>query len=134
MTPTPYQKFRQKTRRIWQQSSSDFRYIKQLIQVSLLQKLYERNGLELHLTCSACPEQYDVCCGITKIAYLRLRGGQFTVEYPCVMGELLFYGHPEGDGMFEDYERFNFMCMALRSIKKRIENVSFIENALSDSQ
>lgn len=90
-------------------------------QVKILQKLYFRHGLTLILTCSACPEQYDVYCGRDKVSYLRLRGGQFTAEYPDVMGELVLCEHPEGDGMFESYERFNYMCRALRAINQRIE-------------
>lgn len=34
------------------------------------------------LTCHACPEQYDVFLGSEMIGYVRLRHGEFPVDYP----------------------------------------------------
>lgn len=39
-------------------------------------------GLLFELTCSACPEQYDVFKGDEMVAYIRLRGNHLRVYYP----------------------------------------------------
>lgn len=89
----------------------------QNLHLRILKKLYARHGLELELTCLACPEQYDVFFNGFQVGYLRLRGGWFTVEYPGVMGVMILCEYPKGDGFFEHFERFNYMCKALRAIK-----------------
>ena len=35
---------------------------------------------QFHLTCRACPEQYDVMDGHHIVAYVRYRGGCLTVN------------------------------------------------------
>jgi hypothetical protein len=119
MKPTPFQKFEQKRRRMFPKKRFD-EFDWQKLHVHLLQKLYARHGLDLHLTSLACPEQYDVLLGPDKVGYLRLRGGFFTVEYPDVMGVMILCEYPDGDGFFEHYERFKYMCKALRAIKSVI--------------
>lgn len=74
------------------------------------------NGCTLERTCYACPEQYDVFFQDFQIGYLRLRHGTFTAEYPDVGGKLAYYGYPEGDGIFEDSERFFFLREAVDSL------------------
>ena len=93
----------------------------QLHQVELAKKLYAKNGFDLQLTCSACPEQYDVLMRGENVGYLRLRHGRFRVEYPDIPGETIFEAYPNGDGMFEDNERLVFLTKALRAIQDKIK-------------
>lgn len=101
----------------WQKKADSLYY-----QLPLIQKLYLKNGLELKLTCSACPEQYDVFKDGKQVAYLRLRHGEFTVDYPDVGGNEILCLSPNGDGVFDDNERFFYLAKALRKILICIEN------------
>lgn len=47
-------------------------------------------NITLRLTCSACPEQYDAFIGDRKVGYLRLRWGEFRVDYPDCGGEMTY--------------------------------------------
>lgn len=80
-------------------------------------------GCELRLTCSACPEQYDVFQDGHQIGYLRLRGGWFRADYGGCGGETVFEAYPNGDGRFEDDERPKFLsdavCALLEEQHKR---------------
>lgn len=75
----------------------------------------------LKQTCGACPEQYDMLDeeGNT-VGYFRLRHGSFTVEYPDVRGILVYNANPDGDGIFEDYEREYYLTMGYLSIIKEL--------------
>lgn len=116
---------KQKIRRFWQQSPGlDAAYTAQFAQIEIAKKLYARNGFDLQLTCSACPEQYDVFFDGNKAGYLRLRHGRFTLEYPDCMEELLLDEYPDGDGMFEQQERLVFLTKALRAIQARMKEDS----------
>ena len=69
--------------------------------------------VKLVKTCGGCPEQYDAYIDGQRVGYLRLRHGNFSVEY-C--GDTVFSGHPRGDGIFEYEERndwLNKACYAL---------------------
>lgn len=72
---------------------------------------------QLVMTCSACPEQYDMLDqdGNT-VGYFRLRHGYFSVQYPDVGGKLVFEACPEGDGMFKDTEREGFLSAGMQAI------------------
>jgi hypothetical protein len=73
-------------------------------------------GYHLQLTCSACPEQYDVIKGKAKVGYLRLRHGSFSAEYPYD-GEIVYRAHPNGDGIFDSAEeREIHLTAAIRAI------------------
>ena len=73
-------------------------------------------GYHLQLTCSACPEQYDVIKAKNKVGYLRLRHGSFTAEYPYD-GEIVYRAQPNGDGVFDDAEeREAHLSAAIRAI------------------
>lgn len=85
-------------------------------QLTLIKKLYSKYGMELKITCSACPEQYEVFKNGNRVAYLRLRHGYFTVTVPDVSGVDILEAHPNGDGIFKTHERLRFMTDALRSI------------------
>ena len=75
-------------------------------------------GLEFDKTCSACPEQYDVYKDGKQVAYLRLRHGTFTVRCPDVGGKIVYTSCPEGDGLFEDHERDEFLDAAATEINE----------------
>lgn len=74
------------------------------------------NDITLVQTCGACPEQYDAYIGDKQVGYLRLRHGTFRVYYPGVNIKLVFEACPDGDGIFEDYEREQFLETAKRAI------------------
>ena len=76
-------------------------------------------GCTLRLTCSACPEQYDVERRGVRIGYLRLRHGEFTAAYPDVDGEIVYEAEPRGDGAFEDDERMEHLTAAVRALLER---------------
>ena len=44
--------------------------------------LLTTDEVELIKTCHACPEQYDAFFQGKQIGYLRLRHGEFRVDYP----------------------------------------------------
>ena len=82
-------------------------------------------GLKFNLTCSACPEQYDVENSEARIVgYIRLQHGSLTCEYPSVGGELI-YSHFFDDvwqGNFEsDDQREYHLNLIADRILKRIE-------------
>lgn len=82
-------------------------------------------GLEFYLTCSACPEQYDVeDKDGNMVGYVRLRWGSLTCEYPDVSGEYIYHASI-GDGWtggFEDDEQRTFHLNAIADkILERIE-------------
>jgi hypothetical protein len=75
-------------------------------------------GLELVLTCEACPEQYDLRGPDgEQLAYFRLRSGRFTVEVPDVGGEVAFFHEWPDDplkGMFDsDAERAGALAIGI---------------------
>ena len=70
--------------------------------------------LVLEMTCSACPEQYDVFLDDKDVGYLRLRHGRFTVD--CPFGNTIRTAFPEGDGCFDSDERMEYLEMAVNSI------------------
>lgn len=75
----------------------------------------------LKQTCFACPEQYDMLDKKGNIVgYFRLRHGNFTVEYPDVGGKLVFNAKPDGDGIFEDYEREYYLTLGYLAIINEI--------------
>lgn len=89
-------------------------------QYPIIQKLFSNNGLTLVITCPACPEQYDVFKGDKQVAYFRLRHGVFTVDYPDVEGDEIYYAEPKGNGIFDKDERLNYMAKAMRVVLNKI--------------
>lgn len=92
--------------------------------------------LRIVQTCGACPEQYDVFDEDDNyVGYLRLRHGHFTAEYyPDYSGndgKLVFRSMPEGDGMFEEFERPIHIGNALLAIKKVIAEEKGNEKAIA---
>ena len=84
------------------------------------------HGYKLVLTCSACPEQYDVFdLSGTQVAYFRLRHGSFTVAVPDAGGEEVYSASPEGDGMFSDNERLKYLKKGIKAVQKHIANRNY---------
>ena len=75
-------------------------------------------GYEIVMTCSACPEQYDVMREGKQVGYLRLRHGNFTAQVDDSHGELAYEASHRimGDGCFEDEERDYFLLQAVKAI------------------
>lgn len=85
----------------------------------------EINGAQLHRTCIACPEQYDVFLDNKQIGYLRLRHGYFRADYPDCYGETVYESEPNGDGVFYPDERVTELTNAVNALlshhKKKFE-------------
>lgn len=75
---------------------------------------------QLVMTCSACPEQYDVFFRGEKVGYMRLRHGYFRVE--CPKDEVIYGSAPNGaDGTFRDKEqRVAFLTIGCEAIKDKL--------------
>ncbi len=91
-----------------------------------MNKRYNIKDIELKLTCEACPEAYEAFMNGKQIGYLKLRYGNFTVEYPREGGKVIYRGYPQGDGEFEENERELHLNIAKRKLieehKKRYPN------------
>jgi hypothetical protein len=78
--------------------------------------------LRVMMTCSACPEQYDVLDGDKTVGYLRLRHGRFYAAYPDVGGKVVYEHHfPDKRGCFDNKgERDYHLRFAVDAITKTI--------------
>jgi hypothetical protein len=79
------------------------------------------DGCRLIMTCSVCPEQYEVFDENTRdqIGYLRLRHGWFRADAPKCGGETVYEAYPIGDGCFDnDDERIEYLTKAVRAIQE----------------
>lgn len=89
-------------------------------------KLYDLpiliHGYELHRTCLACPEQYDVFANGKQVAYLRLRHGSFRADVPDCGGETVYEADPDGDGVFTDSERVRYLTEAILAVQEYFLN------------
>ena len=74
------------------------------------------NGVDLKMTCGACPEQYDCYLDGKQIGYLSLRHGYFYADYPDCGGERIYDAHPDGDGVFSGYERESYLTEAVNAL------------------
>lgn len=79
----------------------------------------------LEKTCSVCPEQYDVYLDGKQVGYLRLRHGHFRCDYPSWGEETIYSAYPKGDGEFYDDERDYYITEALKSIKEKLNEISY---------
>lgn len=79
---------------------------------------FEVLGFELHMTCEAFPEQYDVYRAGEQVGYLRLRHGVFYAACPGVGGQVVYQSEPVGDGCFEDHERRVELTAAMKAIDR----------------
>lgn len=96
---------------------------KQDHQYPLIKKLFKKNGLEISGG-GACPEQYDVLKNGKQVAYFRLRHGEFRVDYPDCGGETIYEACPNGDGIFDDNERLNYLAKAMRQVLLKLKTVT----------
>ncbi len=77
-------------------------------------------GLYFYLTCSACPEQYDVeDSNGNLVGYVRLRWGTLSCEYPNVGGEMI-YTVSIGDGLTGCFESDEQRMKHLNNIADKI--------------
>jgi hypothetical protein len=84
----------------------------------------------LILTCSACPEQYDVLLDGKLVGYLRLRHGYFAAyalpnnisnrEFKNMKD--VYESYTIGDGMFDDAERDPELKKSIVAIDKFVGN------------
>jgi hypothetical protein len=70
-----------------------------------LDRQFSHAGVDLRMTCGACPEQYDAFIGEDLAGYFRLRHGFFTVQAHGPGGPYVYEAEPNGDGIFEPDER-----------------------------
>lgn len=89
---------------------------------------YIIQGLNFIGTCGSCPEQYDVVNSLgMQVGYLRLRGGNFRVEFPDVNGITLFANKFEDNwkGCFDsEEERMKYLEIAAICINKQLRKIS----------
>ena len=91
-------------------------------QLTEITEKYKNHGLDLKLTCGACPEQYEVFKDGKQVAYYRLRHGYFIVELEDCGGEMIYEAYPKGDGIFDDDERIDYMNIALNTLLISLSN------------
>jgi hypothetical protein len=89
---------------------------------------------EVRLTCSACPEQWDILIDGEMVGYLRCRSSRWRLDYPDVCGETLISEpwHPER-GRYEsnfDDERPAIFDRVFRTLTARIMEDKRAPNAL----
>lgn len=72
-------------------------------------------------TCGGCPEQYDAFLDGKQVGYLRLRHGQFRVDFPDCGGKTIYSASPNGDGIFDDDEREFYLNKAKDAIYRELE-------------
>lgn len=78
-------------------------------------------GIKLICTSAACPEQYTAVDSEGKeVGYLRLRHGNFRVDYPNCGGKTIYQSKTIGDGIFNDDERELELKAAISAIRKAI--------------
>ena len=78
-------------------------------------------AMQLVMTCPAYPEQYDAFYAGKQMAYLRVRHGVFSVYFPDLEGEEIYYTDEiNGDGSFEDAERDHFLNIAKQTIMLKL--------------
>lgn len=84
------------------------------------------NLMELELTCSACPEQYELYSRLDKKikGYFRVRWSAFTCEFPDVGGELVYKSDIDESGWsgtFNSHEqRVEELTKAIKEIIKKL--------------
>lgn len=82
--------------------------------------------LRFELSCFTyeSPEQYIAVFQGQQIGYLRLRHGEFRVDYPDCGDETILYSQePQGDGCFEEDEREYFLMKAKKAIVKKFNEM-----------
>lgn len=89
----------------------------------MLKNTVHPNDIILVQTCSYAPEQYDAFHKGKQVGYLRLRHGQFRVDYPDCGGETIYEAEPKGDACFHDDERERFLTDAKVAICFKLQDL-----------
>lgn len=84
-------------------------------------KLHNGKLYQFLMTCAACPEQYDVILNKKQVGYIRLRHGALFAECFDCMQDVVFFGNPKGDGIFEEDEREYWLNQCLIAIDNYVE-------------
>ena len=93
----------------------------------------------LKQTCGGCPEQYDAFMDSldgAKVGYLRLRWGEFRVDFPDCGGETIYVASV-GDGWtgaFDDDQRDKYLRFAVDAIERRLKYGVKAEPPIPDVQ
>lgn len=87
---------------------------------------FDHVGLRAVLTCSGCPEQYDVYHGDRRVGYLRLRWGAFSARR-TPSGQLdetsrYVYEYDFGDGWSGSFPNQNSRVRHLKRALKAIKD------------
>lgn len=89
-------------------------------------------GLNFEMTCSTCPEQYNVYDSNGKqVGYVRLRWGELSCIYPDIYGKEIYYANVGSDycGVFEnDNQRMMHLNNIADKILKAIEVEKFLQD------
>lgn len=89
-------------------------------------------GLNFEMTCSMCPEQYDVYDSNGKqVGYVRLRWGLLSCTYPDVDGKMI-YCASIGNGYCGEFENDNQRMTHLNNIADKIFKAIDTEKFLQD--
>ena len=83
----------------------------------------DAENINLTMTCSACPEQYDAFHNGMLVGYLRLRHGCFFAAVPDAGGARVYEAAPDGDGIFDDEERDYYLKKAREAIAAHYKNI-----------
>jgi hypothetical protein len=93
-------------------------------------------NITLTQTGAGCPEQYDAKDDTGNlVGYLHLRRGHFHVEAfdPDGTPHTVYSAEPSGDGVFEDYERDEYLAAAVRCIRAYVDpSLAAAREALRD--
>lgn len=90
------------------------------------------DGLVFKLTCSACPEQYDIFKDGKQVGYFRLRYGCLFVWSPKAFDDLLLNAE-YGDafcGQLKDEDHARYLKIAAYAINKKLFSINFCENRI----
>ena len=81
-------------------------------------------GFQLVLTCSACPEQYDVFLGERQVGYIRFRWGSLEVDFLRCGGRALIderlLRHSPDSGQLRHDDRSEVLQRACAAIAKAL--------------
>lgn len=92
------------------------------------------NDFRFMLTCSACPEQYDVLYKsldgeLYQVGYVRLRMGKLSCAFPDVGGEIIYqyiYENEKFLGRFlDERDRITHLEAIAKIIKTKLEGISY---------
>lgn len=83
-----------------------------------------KRGLRFVMTCSRCPEQYEVFHGNRQVGYVRLRHGSLRLDFPDHGGKTLFqenYGYNDCGMFMSEQDRSDYLDKFAIIIKRKIK-------------